>query len=143
VVVNALGDVVDPADGRTIAGVRTNDGSRLADARRLLRAGPISRVPPGANTTLGVVAVNRVMTKTQVAKVAQMAQDGYARAIYPIHTPADGDTVFALSTGVERGDVDLTQIGALAADVVVEAILRAVRQAKGLPGYPAVADLQK
>lgn len=143
VVVNALGDVIDPSDGRTVAGVRTSDGRGLADARTLLRAGTGTRQPAGANTTIGVVAVNRALSKPQLTKVAQMAQDGYARAIYPIHTPADGDTVFALSTEVERGEVDLTRIGTLAADVVVEATLRAVRQARGLPGYPAVADMRR
>ena len=83
------------------------------------------------------------MTKAQVTKVAQMAQDGLARAIYPAHTAGDGDTVFSLATGRWDGEANVTLIGALAADVMAEAILRAVRMAEGLPGIPAVSDLAR
>ena len=141
VAVNAYGDVVDPATGKVVAGVRTPDGKGLADARVLLREGRIGNTEPGANTTIGVIATNRALTKAQATKIAQMAHDGYARTIYPIHTAVDGDTVFALSTGTDKGDPDVTRIGALAADVMAEAVLRAVRNATGLPGYPAVRDL--
>jgi L-aminopeptidase/D-esterase-like protein len=72
-----------------------------------------------------------------------MAQDGYARAIAPIHTHADGDTVFALATGEKTGDANVTGIGALAADVTSDAILRAVRAATSIPGYPAMRDLRR
>jgi L-aminopeptidase/D-esterase-like protein len=143
VAVNALGDVVDPADGRVVAGVRTPDGRGLADARVLLRNGGADRDQIGGNTTLGVVATNRPLTKAQATKIAQMAHDGLARVIYPIHTPADGDTIFALSTGTDAGAVDIGRIGALAADVTSEAVLRAVRQATSLPGYPAARDIQR
>ena len=142
VAVNALGDVIDPASGSVIAGVRTPDGNSLADARVLLRGDKGGPSPIGGNTTLGVVATNRVLTKAQATKIAQMAHDGFARVIYPVHTPADGDTIFAISTGVDAGAVDVGRIGALAADVVAEAILRAVKRATGLPGYPAVRDLK-
>jgi len=140
VAVNAVGDVIDPATGQVIAGVRTEDGRGLADARRLIRsegAEPAS----GANTTIGVVATNARLTKAGATKVAQMAQDGLARAIYPSHTPGDGDTMFALATGSLTDDVSISVIGALAADVVAEAILRAVRRAEGLPGLPSVSEL--
>jgi L-aminopeptidase/D-esterase-like protein len=143
VVVNALGDVIDPATGQVVAGVRTADGSKLADARVLLRTGAVNHAGTGENTTIGVVATNAVLTKTQVTKIAQMAQDGYARAIAPIHTHADGDTVFAIATGEQAGDANVTRIGALAADVMADAILRAVRSATSIPGYPAVRDWRR
>ena len=142
VVVNAVGDVIDPATGRVVAGVRTADGKGLADARTLVRGGLVER--PGAfgrNTTIGVVATNAALTKAQATRMAQMAQDGVARAISPAHTPLDGDTIFALATGTRAGTPDMMTVGALAADVVSEAILRAVRAAKGLPGCPAAAEL--
>ena len=142
VAVNAVGDVIDPATGKVIAGVRTPDGKGLADARALLRSGAAAQSLTGANTTLGVIATNVVLTKTQATKVAQMAQDGYARAISPVHTPADGDTIFAIATGAKTGNADVMRIGALAAEVMADAIVRAARQATGIPGYPAARDLK-
>lgn len=145
VVVNAVGDIIDPATGEVVAGVRKEDGSGFADARLLLRAsgrgGEEPQVQAGANTTIGVVATNATLTKAEATKVAQMAQDGFARTIYPAHTMGDGDTVFSLATGVFEGPANVTLIGALAADVMAEAILRAVRLAEGLPGIPSVSDL--
>jgi L-aminopeptidase/D-esterase-like protein len=141
VAINAAGDVIDPSTGRVVAGVRTEDGKALADARRLLRAGTSPQIAAGANTTLGVVATNATLTKAQATKVAQMAHDGFARAISPAHTPGDGDTIFALASGVRTNAADVNRVGALAAEVTADAILRAVRQAKGIPGYPAAADL--
>jgi L-aminopeptidase/D-esterase-like protein len=142
VAVNAVGDVIDPSTGKVIAGVRTPDGKRLADARRILRAGGESRAIIGGNTTLGIVATNVALTKTEATKVAQMAHDGYARAISPVHTPSDGDTIFALATGTKAGAADVGRIGALAAEAVADAIVRAVTQAQGIPGYPAARDLK-
>jgi L-aminopeptidase/D-esterase-like protein len=142
IAVNAVGDVIDPSTGRVIAGVRTPDGKSLADARILLRSGALR--PPatiGRNTTIGVVATNAVLTKAQATKMAQMAQDGLARTISPAHTTFDGDTIFALATGSRQGTPDMMTIGALAADAVAEAVLRAVRAATGIPGYPSAADL--
>jgi L-aminopeptidase/D-esterase-like protein len=141
VAVNAYGDVIDPATGRVVAGVRTADGFGLADARVLLRTGALQKTPLGENSTIGVVATNARLTKTQAAKVAQMAHDGLARSIEPIHTLADGDTLFALATGTLSADADVSTVGALAAEAVANAVLRAVREAKGLPGLPAVRDL--
>ena len=140
VVVNAVGDVVDPATGKIVAGVRTLDGTGLADARRLLRANTVTPARQGENTTLGVVATNARLTQTQATQVARMAHDGFARAIIPSHTPSDGDAIFTLSTGQHSGAPPLGLIGALAADVVSEAILRGVRAATGIPGYPAARD---
>lgn len=147
VAVNAAGDIVDPATGRVVAGARGADGSGFVDMREVLRRGGEEEgaadvAPPvGGNTTIGVVATNATLTKAQATKVAQMAHDGFARAIYPAHTPRDGDTIFSLASGSWDGEADVTLIGALAADVMSEAILRAVRQAEGLAGLPSVSDL--
>lgn len=141
VAVNAVGDIIDPATGAVVAGVRTSDGRGLADVRRLLRTGEVPRAASGENTTIGVVATNATLTKAQATKLAQMAHDGLARAIAPAHTPADGDTIFSLATGKRSGAVNLLQIGALAADMMADAIVRAAREAEGLPGYPAARDL--
>jgi L-aminopeptidase/D-esterase-like protein len=139
--VNAYGDVVDPSTGRVVSGVRTEDGRQLADARRLLRQGATMRPAVGANTTLGIVATNARLTKAQASKMAQMAQDGVARAVYPAHTPYDGETVFALATGRWKETRDLLTIGGLAADVMAVAIVRAAEQSRGLPQLPAARDL--
>jgi L-aminopeptidase/D-esterase-like protein len=141
VVVNAFGDIIDPSSGAVVAGVRTPDGLTLADARRLVRSGAAMKPRIGENTTLAVVATNARLTKTEATKVARMAHDGMARTIWPSHTMYDGDTVFALATGTMAGSADVTTIGALAADAVAEAILRAVRAATGVPGLPAARDL--
>jgi L-aminopeptidase/D-esterase-like protein len=143
VAVNAAGDVVDPKTGRVVAGTRTPDGRGLADVRTLLRGGRPGRdVLPLENTTIGIVATNATLTKVQATRVAQMAQDGLARAVVPAHTSADGDAIFAMATGRRPGNPDVDLIGALAADAMSEAILRAVRAATGIPGYPAVRDLR-
>ena len=142
VVVNAVGDVIDPATGAVVAGARTADGKGLADARKLLRSATPREPRPGQNTTIGVVATNARLTKTQATKMAQMAHDGLARAIYPSHTMGDGDTIFALSTGTpQTPEYDLSRVGALGADMMAEAIVHAVREATGIPGYPAARDL--
>ena len=143
VAVNPLGDVIDPQTGRVIAGVRTAGGS-LADARKLLRAGAtMAPAPAGGNTTIGVVATNARLTKADANRVAQMADSGYARAITPIHTPADGDTIFSLATGRWIGEADAATIGALAADVMAQAIVRAVMTATSAAGISAARDLKR
>lgn len=143
VAVNAAGDVIDPATGKVVAGVRTDNGKALADARVLLTSGAVKQPARlGENTTLGVVATNATLTKTQATKVAEMAHDGFARALYPSHTMGDGDTIFALATGTQPGTVDVSRVGALAAQVVADAIVRAARQATSIPGYPAARDLR-
>ncbi|MCC7416609.1 MAG: P1 family peptidase [Acidobacteria bacterium] len=142
--VNAAGDVVDPATGAIVAGARAADGAGFADARRLVRAGApgLAGRQPGAHTTLGVVATNAALDRPAATRVAQMAHDGLARAICPSHTSSDGDTIFALATGARAGADDASRIGALAADAMAEAILRAVREASGVPGFPALRDLR-
>ncbi len=126
--VNAVGDVVDPKSGRVIAGLRS--GSTLAWLKKSQRRSAIK-----SNTVIGVIATNAKLTKAEATKVAQMAQDGLAQAIRPAHTLYDGDTIFALATGEKQADVSM--VGAFAAEVMAEAIVRAVRMAApdgGLPG---------
>ncbi len=143
VAVNAVGDIIDPDTGQVVAGVRNADGT-LADARRLLRAGSPREAPrAGANTTIGLVATNARLTKAQAHRMAIMADDGFARAIFPSHTLGDGDTVFSLATGAWDGQVDISQIGALAADAMARAIVRAATESTGIPGIPAARDLRK
>jgi L-aminopeptidase/D-esterase-like protein len=97
---------------------------------------------PGSHTTIGIVATNVAFSKVEMTKVAQMAQDGLARVINPVHTPWDGDTVFAVATGTTTAHAELGMIGAIAAEVMATAIVQAVKTASGIPGYPAVRDLR-
>ena len=141
VAVNAVGDIVDPSTGAVVAGARNPDGT-LADVRKLLRAGAVTGQPrPGENTTIGLVATNARLTKTEVTRLALMGDDGFAKAIVPSHTVGDGDTVFSLATGQWNGEVNLTVIGALAAEAMSEAIVRAVSQAESLNGVPSAREL--
>ena len=150
VAVNAVGDVVDPRTGRVVAGARTADGRKLVGTMRALKRGELpARLEPtsavGAATTIAVVATDAILTKAEATKVAQMAHDGLARSIRPVHTMGDGDVVFALATGASGLSAATTLIGALAADVLADAVLRAVRAAKGiggngLPDLPSAAD---
>jgi L-aminopeptidase/D-esterase-like protein len=143
VAVNAVGDIVDPATGKIVAGVRNADNS-FADARTILRSGSnVERPRPGENTTIGVVATNAKLSKAQASRMALMADDGYARAIAPSHTNGDGDTIFSLATGRWDGTADISVIGALAAEAMADAVVRAATQASGLPGLPAVRDLKR
>lgn len=143
VAANPVGDIIDPDTGRVIAGVRNPDGT-FADARRLLRSGgPSQGARPGENTTIGLVATNAKLTKAQAHRMALMADDGFARAIFPSHTMGDGDTVFSIATGRWDGRVDISQIGALAADAMARAIVRAATEATGIPNLPAARDLPK
>ena len=147
VAVNAVGDVIDPSTGQTVAGARTADGAALLGTMRALLRGDLPLPPQaGAATTLGVVATDAVLTKAQANKLAQMAHDGLARTINPVHTMSDGDTVFALATGASGKTAHLTLLGALGAEVMAAAVLRAVRAATrlsgpGLPDLPAAGDL--
>jgi L-aminopeptidase/D-esterase-like protein len=140
-VVNALGDVMDPHNGAILAGARQPHADAPAGTLAVMKSILGGSPPPfPANTVIGVVATNARLTKEEINKVAQMAQDGVARTIRPAHTMFDGDTLFALSTGRQRADVNL--VGAYAAEVVAEAIVRAVKAAKGAGGLPAWRDLQ-
>jgi L-aminopeptidase/D-esterase-like protein len=151
VAVNAIGDVVDPRSGRIVAGARSSDGHNLLGTMRALKRGELpvrldARHSAGTATTLAVVATDAILAKAEAGKVAQMAHDGLARSINPVHTMGDGDVVFALATGTSGRVAAPTLVGALAAEVLADAVLRAVRAARGiggagLPDLPAAADL--
>lgn len=144
VAVNAAGDIIDPETNRVVAGARSADGRSLVDVRRLLRSGALDRNTsprPGENTTIAVVATNARLSKAEITRVAMMADDGLARAIAPSHTVGDGDTVFSLATGRWNGTANPTVVGALAAEALTEAILRAVSHAETLGGVPSARDL--
>ena len=148
VTVNAMGDVVDPANGTIVAGSRSDDGRTLRDQMAALRRGDWPRSAPqhpAAATTLAIVATDAILTKAEATKVAQMAHDGLARTIRPIHTMSDGDVVFALATGASGKRALTTLVGALAADVLADAVLRGILAATslsgaGLPTLPAARD---
>ncbi len=168
VVVNALGDVYDWKSGEQIAGLLTEDRQQLRSTAEFMKSslevvdnkftgnttqeesaeggftGNTAQGEPAeggftGNTTLGVVITNAAFNKAQLCKIAGMAHDGYARSIRPVHTTADGDSIYAVSVGEVPVDQDLA--GILAAEVVSEAILRAVRSAESAYGYPAATDL--
>ena len=142
VAVNAFGDVVDPATGTLVAGPRDpSHGGMVCTLERM--GGDLSQTMFGfaLNTTLAVVATDAVLTKEGANKMAQMAHDGLAQAIRPAHTMWDGDTVFALATGKSGVTGDVTLLGALAAALLAQAVIRAVCQATALGGIPAVNDL--
>lgn len=145
-VVNAAGDILDWRSGRIVAGARRADGT-LADSvdviRRAVAGSPRAALQDEAlrSTTLVVVATNVALNKTQLTKVAMMANCGAARAIRPYHTTGDGDQLYAASTAaIQQPDLPLTSIGALAADVVSDAIVRAVRAAASVPDWPGLRD---
>jgi L-aminopeptidase/D-esterase-like protein len=142
--VNAAGDIIDPETNKVVAGARSADGRSIVDVRKLLRQGSLGRgAAPraGENTTIVVVATNARMTKAEINRVAIMADDGIARAIAPSHTVGDGDTVFTLATGRWSGTANPTIVGALAAEAVTEAIVRAVSKAESLGGVPSAREL--
>ena len=142
VAVNAVGDIVDPATGLPIAGARTEDGKKLLNTREaMLRGNLTASMLAGTATTIGVIATDAVLTKAQAQKIAQMAHDGLARSINPIHTMFDGDTIFALGTGKSGKTGNPTLLGVMAAEAMALAVVRAARAAKGIEGYPAAADL--
>ncbi len=140
VVVNALGDVYDWKTGRQIAGLRTEDGKALRSTSEYMKRS-IAAVENKftGNTTLAVIITNAKFDKSQLCKIAGMGHDGLARSIRPVHTSADGDSVFALSVGDVSADQDL--VGVLGAEVISEAVIRAVENAEGAFGYPSAADL--
>jgi L-aminopeptidase/D-esterase-like protein len=143
---NALGDVVDPATGQVLAGARNDDGRGLRDIRRAIIAGETPRpLLAGTNTTLGIVATDAILSKAQAHRLAQVAHDGLARAINPVHTMSDGDTMFALGTGKSGQAAAMMQLATLAAEVTARAVVRAVLAARGLTvgsqHWPAACDL--
>ena len=150
--VNVFGDVIDPATGQIVAGARVvqkgpvkiGKGPYFADTMCVMES-LIGRTILGfmsrENTAIGVVATNAKLNKEQINKVAQMAQDGLARTVRPAHTMLDGDTIFALATGEKKADVNI--VGAFAAEVFAEAVLRGVRTATTAAGLPCAAEVDQ
>lgn len=141
VAVNALGDIYDHHSGRIIAGLLNEDRDSFADSAKLLyQSYEVHENKFTGNTTIGAIITNAKFDKSQLCKIAGMTHNGYARSIRPVHTSADGDSIYALSVGTVAADCDM--VGTLAADVMSEAILCAVRSAKSAYGYPALCDLK-
>lgn len=138
VAVNAVGEVRSPLTGEILAGVRDDDGS-LRDSLAWMIDASTPPVPSGTNTTIAVVASNANLNKVQANKIAQMAHNGLAKTINPVHTMSDGDTVFAVATGGVDASVNL--VGALSVEVLAEAVVNAILSAKGAGGVPAYQDL--
>jgi len=140
VVLNALGDIFDIDTGKQIAGMRTEDGRGLRSSEQALweDAGQCRSLFTG-NTTIGAVLTNGAFNKAELGKIAAMAHNGYARAIRPVHTTADGDSIYALSVGSQTAD--LNAVGSLAAYVMGKAISRAVQAAEPMFGLPSASSL--
>lgn len=143
---NALGDVINPTTGQLLAGARTADGAALVNSRAALIAGETPKsVMAGTNTTIGVVATDAVLTKSQAHRLALVAHDGLARSINPVHTLSDGDTLFALGTGKAGKSADMILLSTLAAEVTAMAVVRAIMAARSLScdglHWPSAADL--
>ena len=134
IVCNALGDVFDPQTGKLLAGARLSADSRelLDIVKAQLNGQSISNPQAGSNTTIGVVATDAVLTKPQAHRLAQVAHDGLARSIRPVHTSMDGDTLFALGTGTSGQAADMMLLSTMAAEVTAIAVVNAVRAAKDL-----------
>jgi len=150
VAVNPFGDVIDPASGSILAGarpaqvgpVRIGGPGRFADTLKVMKslAGKaVLRLGSRGNTVIGVIATNARLSKEEANKVAQMGHDGIARSVRPAHTMLDGDTLFALSTGRRQADVNI--VGAYGAEVIAQAVVRAVHSASAAGGLPAAKDL--
>jgi len=148
-VVNAAGDIIDSRTGKTVAGARRADGKGFANLTETLKQ-RLANLPPRAalrlddeplhSTTLVVIATNLRFDKPQLTKIAMMANCGAARAIRPYHTTGDGDQLYAISTRSLRRDVPVSAVGALAAEVVAEAIARGVKNAESIEGWPGFRD---
>jgi L-aminopeptidase/D-esterase-like protein len=142
IAVNCFGDIIDPSTGQIIAGALKEDKKTFADTEATM----ISRYSEkknlfSGNTTIGVVATNGKFTKSEMNKIASMSHNGYARTMRPAHSMVDGDTIFTMATGKIEADINV--VGLLAARVVEQAVLRAVKSAESVLGYTAYKDLIK
>ena len=141
VAVNALGDIYDWRTGEKIAGLLTEDKAGFRDTSEYMKQSiSVKENKFADNTTIGVVITNASFDKTQLCKIAGISHNGYARSIRPVHTSADGDSIYAVSAGQIKADADL--VGVMAAEVMSEAIKRAVFGAESAYGYPAASDLE-
>ena len=141
IAVNAFGDVYE--DGQVIAGVLSDDKNELLNTYEMMKQGVMKGGFSIDNTTIGVVATNAKLTKAQCKKISQMSHDGYAKAIFPIHTPHDGDTIFTMSTGEIEVEADLTLLGSLATEVVEKSIINAIKNAKSIQNIVSYKELQE
>ena len=140
VAVNALGDIYDWKDGSKVAGLLSEDRKSFLDSEEeIFRMREVVENKFTGNTTIAVVFTNAKFDKTRLCKIAGMAHDGYARSIRPVHTTADGDSIYAVSLGQVEADLDM--VGTLSARVISEAILRAVENAESAYGYPCAREL--
>jgi len=139
-VVNAIGDVIEPTTGKILAGPRNPQGKGFLSSSELWKRGIRKQFPP-FNTVIGVIATNAKLSKTDVNKLARLAGAGIARTVNPCHTAYDGDVLFALSVGEENAEFNAVAIAA--AEVVAAAIVRAVERAETLAGIPAARDIVK
>jgi L-aminopeptidase/D-esterase-like protein len=140
VAVNALGDVRDPDSRRILAGSFDPESNKFIDSLEYMSNNQKVDVLPGTNTTIGMVAVNATLTKSEATKVAQVTQNAFARTIYPAHTMFDGDTIFAVATGGNTYSVDL--ISNMAAKVMEKAILKAIKSAEEVSGIPSFQSIK-
>jgi len=140
IVVNVVGDVIEPGTGKILAGPRKPDGSGFLSTSELWK-GEFKEVVPPFNTVIGVVATDAKLSKTEANRLASVAQVGIARTVDPCHTMYDGDALFALSSGDKEADI--SALGAAAAEVVAEAIGRAIQKAETLAGVPTAKDVNK
>lgn len=141
VAVNALGDIYDWKTGKKIAGLLTEDGKGFRDTLEYMAMDTTAKDNKfTGNTTIGVVITNAEFSKSQLCKIAGMTHDGYARSIRPVHTTADGDSIYAVSAGDVKADQDL--VGSLSAVVMSEAIKRAVFSAESAYGFKSAGDLR-
>ncbi len=141
IAVNAFGDVYE--DGNVIAGVLNDEKNRLLNTYDIMKQGVMKGGFSIDNTTIGIVATNAKLTKAQCKKISQMAHDGYAKAIFPIHTPHDGDTIFTMATGEIEVEADLTLLGCLATEAVEKSIINAVKSAKSIQNIVSYKELQE
>ena len=139
IAVNAFGDIYE--DGKVIAGVLNDDKTQLLNTYEIMKKEFIKGGFSINNTTIGIVATNAKLTKSQCKKISQMAHDGYAKSIFPIHTPHDGDTIFTMATGEIDVDNDVTLLGSLATEVVQESIIKAIKNAQSVKNIISYNEL--
>ena len=143
---NAVGDVLDPATGQILAGARNANGQLLNSRQALITGLAPKPVLTGTNTTIGVIATDAILTKAQAHRLAQVAHDGLARSINPVHTMTDGDTLFAMGTGQSGKTASMLLLSTLAAEVTALAVVRAIKAAKGFSyagmNWPSAGELK-
>ena len=140
IAVNCLGDVIDPATGEIIAGVLDKDKKNFAGTEKIMINNYSEKKNLfSGNTTIGVVVTNAKFSKSEMNKIASMAHNGYGRSMRPAHSIFDGDTIFTMATGKVEADINV--VGLLAANVVEQAVVRAVKNAEGILGYKAYKDM--